>query len=96
MNEREAIMIIQAIPEKIWNQMDKVEEQAISMAVKELEKQISKKPLVWEDKYYDSPIPNDNWGYECPCCGNKDIDYPDHHCTCGQALDWEFEYRGEL
>lgn len=91
MTEREAIMIIQAIPEKIWNQMDKVEEQAISMAIEALEKQIPKKPLIWENKYYDSPVPNDDWGYECPCCGNRDIDYPEHHCTCGQALDWEFE-----
>lgn len=34
MNEQEAIMIIQAIPEKIWNQMDKVEEEAIATIVK--------------------------------------------------------------
>ena len=81
-------MIIQAIPEKIWNQMDKVEEEAITMAVKALKKQIPKNPLIWENKYYDSPVPNDDWGYECPCCGNRDIDYPEHHCPCGQALDW--------
>lgn len=55
---------------------------------KALEKQIPKKPIFWENKYYFSPSPNDDWGYECPCCGNQDIDYPDHHCECGQALDW--------
>lgn len=53
-----------------------------------LAKNTSKKPNVWENKYYYSPIPNDDWGYECPYCGNREIDYPDHHCICGQALDW--------
>lgn len=37
MTEQEAIMIIQAIPEKIWNQMDKTEEEAIKKAFKALE-----------------------------------------------------------
>ena len=60
------------------------------MAVEALEKQIPKAPNVWEDKYYFSPTPNDDWGYECPCCGNREIDYPEHHCDCGQTLDWEY------
>ena len=63
--------------------------EALDMAVKALEKQISKTPIIWENKYYYSPTPNDDWGYECPCCGNQEIDYPEHHCTCGQALDWD-------
>ena len=53
-----------------------------------IEKQIPKKPIIWEHHTIESPIPNDDWGYECPCCGNCDIDYPEHHCECGQALDW--------
>lgn len=53
-----------------------------------LEKQIPKEPIIWEYKTPESPIPNDAWGYECPCCGNQDIDYPEHHCPCGQTLDW--------
>ena len=57
-------------------------------AVDALEKQIPKRPDIWDNKYYFSPTPNDDWGYECPCCGNRDIDYPEHHCICGQALDW--------
>lgn len=69
---------------------------AKKIAIEALERQIPKTPLIWENKYYDSPVPNDDWEYECPCCGNRDIDYPEHHCTCGQALDWEFEYGGEL
>lgn len=66
--------------------------EALDMSIAALEKQIPKRPLIWENKYYYSPVPNDDWGYECPCCGNRDIDYPEHHCTCGQALDWEFDY----
>lgn len=58
-------------------------------AINALDKQIPKKPIVWEERYYYSPTPNDDWGYECPCCGNREIDYPEHHCTCGQALDWK-------
>ena len=55
------------------------------------EKQVAKKPIIWENKSYEAPVPNDDWGYECPCCGNRDIDYPEHHCECGQALDWSEE-----
>lgn len=62
--------------------------EALDIAIKALQKQIPKKPIIWENKYYYSPTPNDDWGYECPCCRNRDIDYPDHHCTCGQALEW--------
>lgn len=58
------------------------------IAVDALRKQIPTKPVFWEDKYYFSPTPNNDWGYECPCCGNREIDYPEHHCICGQALDW--------
>lgn len=63
--------------------------EALNMAVEALEKQIPKTPIIWEDKYYYSPTPNDDWGYECPCCGNRDIDYPEHHCICGQTLWWD-------
>ena len=62
---------------------------AIDKALEALRKQIPIEPLVWEEKYYYSPTPNDDWGYECPCCGNREIDYPEHHCTCGQALNWD-------
>lgn len=56
-----------------------------------LGKNTAKKPIIWENKYYYSPIPNDDWGYECPYCGNQEIDYPEHHCTCGQSLDWSLD-----
>lgn len=93
MNEQEAIMIIQAIPEKIWNQMDKVEEEAIAMAVAALEKQIPKKVVLsqW------SPA-------RCPSCGTELSEsvgdgYYKHHrhlkvcpnVECCQRLDWSEE-----
>lgn len=65
--------------------------EAYSMAIEALEKQIAKKPLIWEEKWYYAPSPNDEWGYECPCCGNRELDYPEHHCECGQAIDWSEE-----
>ena len=95
MTEQEAIMIIQAIPEKIWNQMDKVEEEAISMAVKELEKQIHKKPIYYdyhEDDDGENLIP---YAAICPVCGDgfefgywNEEDNP--RCIrCGQKLEWQ-------
>ncbi len=72
--------------------LDINEKNELEIIEEALEKQIPKKPLIWENRYSFSPSPNDDWGYECPCCGNQDIDYPEHHCTCGQALDWEEQY----
>lgn len=63
--------------------------EALKVGIAALKKQIPKRPLIWENKNYDSLVPNDDWGYECPWCGNQDIDYPEHHCVCGQALNWE-------
>lgn len=64
------------------------DENELKIIKEALEKQIPKKPIIWEYRHYFSPTPNDDWGYECPCCGNQEIDYPEHHCDCGQALDW--------
>ena len=60
------------------------------VAICALKKQIPMVPIVWEEKHYFSPTPNDDWGYECPCCGNRGIDYLEHHCECGQALNWDY------
>ena len=53
---------------------------ALHMAVKALEKQIPQKPK----------LDNDNGIYEtehCPNC-NRKLFPNEHHCKCGQALDW--------
>lgn len=66
----------------------------IKVAIEAVEKQIPKKPINVEDKYW-----------ACPCCGNllmvKWITYPvnpvpleagRNHCEeCGQAIDWSEE-----
>lgn len=52
-----------------------------------LEKQIPKKPDESYDGYADGfPV----WDYSCPCCG-REIDDTDHHCICGQTIDWSEE-----
>lgn len=100
MTEHEAIMIIQAIPEKIWNQMDKVEEEAIAMTVAACEKQIAKElKIIESDVIISGQIYHDDY-YHCPCCNKcfgalwyvednaktlKTKCCPD----CGQVLDWE-------
>ena len=93
MNPREAIIRIKDHNRihytKEYPRANKITE-ALDMAVKALEKQVPKNPIIWENKHCYSPTPNDDWGYECPCCGNHEIDYPEHHCTCGQALDWDY------
>lgn len=53
-----------------------------------LEKQIAKKPIIWRNPPCPPDFADDDWGYKCPSCGSKNIDFPDHHCECGQALDW--------
>ena len=57
--------------------------EARNMAIKALEKQIPKKP------YKD----NENGIYEkeyCPIC-HRSLFPNDHHCICGQAIDWSDE-----
>lgn len=87
MTNEESIEILQE--EHDYAQLKSYVNAAVQIAIKSIEKQIPKKPLIWQGiKTPESPIPFDDWGYECPCCGNQEIDYPDHHCECGQALDW--------
>lgn len=48
-------------------------------AIKALEKQIEKEPVVtYSDNYVDEV-------YKCPNCKGL-VDYKQHHCICGQAL----------
>ena len=60
-----------------------VSDEASIMAINALEKQIQKKP------YKD----NENGVYEkdhCPTC-HRSLFPNDHHCECGQAIDWSDE-----
>ena len=56
------------------------QDEAISIALKAIAKQIPKKPNMPLDAYW-----------VCPVCGKK-VEYPYEHCKrCGQAIDWEEE-----
>ena len=60
--------------------------EAVTMASKALEKQIPKKPEESYDGYADG---NPVIDYHCPNCYREvDEDELEHHCECGQALDW--------
>lgn len=62
-------------------------------AIEALDKQISKKPIYsdYDDNGFDKIIP---YKAICPVCGHEFKfgywnEYDNHHCVCGQALDWE-------
>lgn len=66
-------------------------EEACLLACDALEKQVPKEPKMWRNPPCYPDWADDDWGWECPNCGNQDIDYIDHHCKCGQAIDWTKE-----
>lgn len=82
MNNEDALLQIQSIPEKIWNQLSPSDEDAIEMAFNALEKQIPMNPVLGKDGVSKIMI--------CPTCGNG-IGYGNKnhnkYCqSCGQAL----------
>ena len=87
MKNQEAIAQLKEI-----NREAHIYSEAVEMAISALEKQIPKKPE-------QSKIPRYGMGYEyydwyCPTCGRFlafESSKGDHHCTCGQAIDWEGE-----
>ena len=90
MNNQEAIRILRE-SDVIDLTMGKTPaREAVDMAISALEKQIPLKPE-------QSKIPRYGMGYEyydwcCPTCGRFlafESSKGDHHCTCGQKIDWE-------
>ena len=84
MTESEAIKILQRdLQIQLENKALPDGIEAIQIAIQALEKQIPKKP------YKD----NENGIYEkeyCPIC-HRSLFPNDHHCICGQAIDWSDE-----
>ena len=84
MKENKAIKILQRDLEiQVKNKALPDGIEAIQIAIQALEKQIPKKP------YKD----NENGVYEkdhCPTC-HRSLFPNDHHCECGQAIDWSVE-----
>lgn len=59
-------------------------------ALKALEKQIPKNPIKKNPICYEKTKDGSElfaYDYFCPDC-NKQIKATEHHCVCGQALDW--------
>lgn len=63
--------------------------QAMEVCKKAIMKQISKKPTITNDGFFNGQPIYDTWG--CPNCGKvNETDFEDYeYCPiCGQALDW--------
>lgn len=56
--------------------------EAYTIAINSIEKQIAKKPVIITDICEELPFV-----LLCPNC-NAELEAYEHHCTCGQALDW--------
>ena len=96
MTNEEAKEILHDVRVETFYRYPKMNE-ALSLAISALEKQIPKKPKrVDKNSVFDG-----NWKKICPYCGTilverittEDTSYPVHynmtkHCNCGQALDW--------
>ena len=89
MNVRQALMLIEAIPEKIWNQLSLSENAAIELIVEKAKLQIPKEhhhTAVFEmnDKIRVSVCPS------CLCLNytHKD-EFPDYCNKCDQKIDWK-------
>ena len=82
MTNEEAKMQIQAIPEKIWDQLSEPDREAMEMAFSALEKQIPKKVRITTSTK------------RCSVCGRQlsgigNIHPERKYCQkCGQAIDW--------
>lgn len=61
--------------------------QALRIAIGSIEKQIPEKPDYYFNSFADG---NPVWEGSCPNCG-RDIEESDHHCICGQLIDWSDE-----
>lgn len=71
--------------ETVGEEVDSFTE-ALQMAISALEKQIPEPPKVAEGNDADGIWRPDM--FFCPTCG-KVIDTCEHHCICGQKIDWE-------
>lgn len=79
MTEKEALKIV-ANPHLKWKCVEV--DSALTIVRNALEKQTPKKPIKVDSGVYDYPF-----DYECPYC-SENVDELDHHCKCGQTLDW--------
>lgn len=80
---QEALKHFKSLKKRYTTQHNGVMCEKVKVAIEAIEKQIPKKP------YKD----NENGVYEkeyCPSC-HRSLFPNDHHCICGQAIDWSDE-----
>lgn len=69
-----------------WADVSLIDE-ACEIAIEAIKKQIPQKPILSADGYADGELVYDI--AECPNCGHElDYESQEHHCVCGQAIDW--------
>lgn len=91
MTYEEAKMQIQAIPEKIWDQLSEPDREAMEMAFSALERQIPKKLIAEGGGYADGSMIYDS--FYCPSCDHRmeEDEVKDYCPECGQKICWEDE-----
>lgn len=88
MTEQEALEIITNVIQ--GSEMTKETDMACAIAQKALAKQIPEKPVKKNPICYEKTKDRQEYyiyDYHCPICDKK-IELQEHHCPCGQALDW--------
>lgn len=94
MTPAEAIEHIKKVAFCVENEIEEIKASkfitALNTAIEALEKQIPKKPIKKNPICYEKTKDGTEfiaYDYFCPDC-NKQIKATEHHCKCGQALDW--------
>ena len=89
MTIQEAIEVLKE--EYKYEQLESYVNEALEIAIEAMEKQIPKKPIKKNPVCYDKRKDGNElyaYDYHCPYCDRK-VNKGEHHCRCGQALDWE-------
>lgn len=94
MTEQEAIKILNPDANVVWKAYDGKDmercNEACRVACVALAKQIPKKPIKKNPLCYAKTNNKQEYytyDYYCPICNEK-LELQEHHCPCGQALDW--------
>lgn len=89
MEIKEAIEALRFYQLKLYNGIYREKTGAFDVAISALEKQIPEPPKVAEGNDADGFWRPDR--LFCPTCG-KAIDPCEHHCICGQSIDWSEDW----
>ena len=91
MNIEKAIDLLDNLVGMIDDNQENDYDTAFHMAIDALNKQIPVKPVKSKTARYGMGWDYHDW--ECPTCGAFLAPEPttngDHHCKCGQAIDWK-------